>query len=64
MFAEARVDSFIAILRKRTASLMGRVSESPNSLVKLVFEYPASAMWKHWNSIHMGSRGMNVYNIF
>jgi exonuclease III len=60
MFAEARTDGFSAIIRKRTASLMRRVRDSSNSLVRLVLESPACAVWKHWDSVHM--RGC-VYNI-
>ncbi|XP_047990777.1 uncharacterized protein LOC125229884 [Leguminivora glycinivorella] len=62
MFAEARTDSFGAIIRKRTASLMRRVRDSSNSLVRLVLESPACAIWRHWDGVHMESRGQ-VYNL-
>lgn len=36
MFAEARVDGFTAILRKRIASMMRRVRGSANSYLQLI----------------------------
>lgn len=62
MFAEARVDGFSAIIRNRTASLMRRVRDSSNSLLQLIWNSPACAVWRHWNALHMGSRG-SVYNL-
>ncbi|XP_063381246.1 uncharacterized protein LOC134667759 [Cydia fagiglandana] len=62
MFAEAHTDSFGAIIRNRTASLMRRVRDSSNSLLRLVLESPACAFWKHWDDVHMGSRGL-VYKL-
>ncbi|XP_063367778.1 uncharacterized protein LOC134656202 [Cydia amplana] len=62
MFAEARVDAFIAIIRKRTASLMRRVRDSSNSLLQLIPGDPAGSLWRHWNDLHMGSRG-TVYDL-
>ncbi|XP_063530760.1 uncharacterized protein LOC134741794 [Cydia strobilella] len=38
MFAEARVDGFQAIMRKRVASLMRRVRDSPSSLLNTVMD--------------------------
>ncbi|XP_075985859.1 uncharacterized protein LOC142982988 [Anticarsia gemmatalis] len=38
MFAEARVDRFHAILRKRVASLLRRVRDSTNSILKVIAE--------------------------
>ncbi|XP_026329035.1 uncharacterized protein LOC113237009 [Hyposmocoma kahamanoa] len=39
MFAEARVDSFMAVLRKRSASLLNRIRGSGNSLLKTIAVY-------------------------
>ncbi|XP_026314275.1 uncharacterized protein LOC113225991 [Hyposmocoma kahamanoa] len=36
MFAEARVDDFYAIIRKRTASLLSRLRGSANSILKVI----------------------------
>lgn len=36
MFAEARVDGFHAIIRKKTASLLNRVRGSPNSILQVI----------------------------
>ncbi|XP_026331454.1 uncharacterized protein LOC113238824 [Hyposmocoma kahamanoa] len=36
MFAEARVDSFMAVLRKRSASMLNRIRGSGNSLLKTI----------------------------
>lgn len=57
MFAKARTDSFSAMIRKDTISLMSRVRDSSNSSMFLIWEYSACAMWKQWSSVHMGSRG-------
>lgn len=36
MFAEARVDGFHAIIRKKTASLLSRVRSSSNSILQVI----------------------------
>ncbi|KAJ0182867.1 hypothetical protein K1T71_002236 [Dendrolimus kikuchii] len=44
MFAEARVDDYYAVVRKRAASLLCRIRASSNSLLKVLadrFDVPA-----------------------
>ena len=48
MFAEARVDDFFAIIRKRVASLMWRVRGSANSLLVSVVNRADGLICKHW----------------
>ncbi|KAI8432778.1 hypothetical protein MSG28_013737 [Choristoneura fumiferana] len=40
MFAEARVDCFQATMRWRAASLMRRVRDSPNTILKMISDKP------------------------
>ncbi|XP_061723701.1 uncharacterized protein LOC133529924 [Cydia pomonella] len=53
MFAEAHVDSFQAIMRKRVASLMRRVRVSPNSLLNTVIDSLDCPIVAKWNAMHM-----------
>ncbi|XP_022829302.1 uncharacterized protein LOC111358412 [Spodoptera litura] len=48
MFADARIDDFYAIIRKRVASLMQRVRGSANSLLMTVADRTDGLMLKHW----------------
>lgn len=48
MFADARVDGFAAIMRKRIASLLGRVRSSHNSILKLISEKYDCPILHHW----------------
>lgn len=47
MFAEARVDDFFAIMRKRAASLLRRVRASPNSILSTVVGRYDSPIFRH-----------------
>ncbi|XP_060801616.1 uncharacterized protein LOC132902036 [Amyelois transitella] len=53
MFAEARVDTFQAIVRKRVASLMRRVDASSNSLLTVIAGRVDGPILKHWTNIHL-----------
>lgn len=46
MFAEARVDGFHAIIRKRLASLLSRVRSSTNSILQVIAEKQDSNVLK------------------
>ncbi|KAJ8711765.1 hypothetical protein PYW08_008719 [Mythimna loreyi] len=53
MFAEARIDDFYAIVRKRVASLMVRVRGSANSLLKTVADRTDGRILKHWTGMQV-----------
>ncbi|KAL0895108.1 hypothetical protein ABMA27_013565 [Loxostege sticticalis] len=53
MFAACRCDGFGAVLRKRVASLWGRVRGSTNSLLKVIADRPDSLIHAHWMSVHV-----------
>lgn len=53
MFAEARVDGFHAIIRKRAASLMRRVRGGSNSYLRVIADYIHSPIWRHWVGLHV-----------
>ncbi|KAL0832945.1 hypothetical protein ABMA28_001080 [Loxostege sticticalis] len=55
MLAEAGVDSFTAIVRKRIASLIHRVRSSSNSLLQSVAARldVDSAIMRHWSRFHL-----------
>ncbi|XP_072946650.1 uncharacterized protein, partial [Epargyreus clarus] len=52
MFAEARIDDFYAIVRKRMASMMKRVVGSTNALLSTLVCKPDSPLWARWNDVH------------
>ncbi|XP_052740761.1 uncharacterized protein LOC128198598 [Bicyclus anynana] len=56
MFAEAHTDDFYAIMRKRAASVMHRMRESSNSILKTLVENGGNPFMKHWVHLHMHSR--------
>lgn len=56
MFAEARIDSFSVIMRKRVASVWRRIRDSPNSLLAAIGSRYCCPILRHWNSVHVGSR--------
>ncbi|KAG7299102.1 hypothetical protein JYU34_017603 [Plutella xylostella] len=53
MFAEARVDGFHAIVRKRIASLMCRFRGSPNSILSTLADKIDSPFARHWVGVHV-----------
>ncbi|KAG7306355.1 hypothetical protein JYU34_008979 [Plutella xylostella] len=53
MFAEAHTDGFHAVLRKRCASLLGRVRASSNSLLGTLVDRWDSPILRHWCSLHV-----------
>ncbi|XP_063636146.1 uncharacterized protein LOC134806755 [Cydia splendana] len=53
MFAETRTDGFHAIMRKRTASLMGRLRGSSNSLLRVLAERLDCPFQHHWMLMHV-----------
>lgn len=55
MFAEAGVDDFYAIIRKRVASVIDRFTSSTNTLLSTLACKMESPLWRHWNYIHMNS---------
>lgn len=55
MFAEARVDGFLAVIRKRAASLMRRVRDSSNSILSLLCDRPDSPFMQHWMKVHLAA---------
>ncbi|XP_068622822.1 uncharacterized protein [Battus philenor] len=52
MFAEARVDDFYAIIRKRVASMMRRAAESTSTLLSTLAYKLDSPLWACWNGAH------------
>ena len=53
MFAEAQVDGYYAIIKKRAASLMRRVRDSHNGYLKVVADHLESPIWRHWIRLHI-----------
>ncbi|XP_053600430.1 uncharacterized protein LOC128669552 [Plodia interpunctella] len=45
MFAEYQVDGFAAIMRKKTSSLISRIRDSPNSILKTLADRFSSPLW-------------------
>lgn len=56
MFADAGVNDFHAILRKRTASLMRRIRCSPNSIMGIIANKIEGPVWAHWIKTHGPTR--------
>ncbi|XP_041970653.1 uncharacterized protein LOC121727040 [Aricia agestis] len=48
MFAEARTDGFHAIMRKKAVSLLQRVRNSRNSILKMIASKPDCPIQRHW----------------
>ncbi|XP_072929569.1 uncharacterized protein [Epargyreus clarus] len=55
MFADALVDDFYAIVRKRTASLLCRLLSSTNTLLGTLAYKLDSPLWRAWNGGHIGT---------
>lgn len=53
MFAEARVDSFGAVIRKRISSAMDRMRGSSNSLLRTISEDVSCPILHHWTKAHV-----------
>ncbi|XP_063382116.1 uncharacterized protein LOC134668608 [Cydia fagiglandana] len=53
MFAEARTDSFAAVMRKRCASLMARLRGSPNRILSVFANRWDNPMLARWTSMHV-----------
>lgn len=66
MLAEAGVDSFASIVRKRIASLICRVRGSSNSLLRSVAARldVDSAIMQHWTRVHLAKDTKITYNSF
>nr|XP_034833588.1 uncharacterized protein LOC117990235 [Maniola hyperantus] len=56
MFADARVDDFYAIMRKRAASLMSRLLRSTNTLLSALSTKLDSPLWRCWSGAHIGAK--------
>lgn len=52
MFAEAHTDDFYAIIRKRTASMLGRLRTATNGLLSVFSDRWDSPLLRHWVRIH------------
>jgi hypothetical protein len=55
MFCEAHTDGFHAIMRKRVASLLRRLRDSPNSLLQTVAARLDGPFLSHWDRLHRPS---------
>ncbi|XP_026744251.1 uncharacterized protein LOC113505646 [Trichoplusia ni] len=55
MFAEARIDDFFAIRRKRIASLLRRVRDGANSFLAVVSQDINNDIMRHWMAIQKPS---------
>ncbi|XP_048002915.1 uncharacterized protein LOC125239387 [Leguminivora glycinivorella] len=53
MFAEAQVDGFAAIMRKRVASLLSRWRGSTNSIMVALSDRWDSPLLQHWTKLHV-----------
>ncbi|KAL0869315.1 hypothetical protein ABMA27_007575 [Loxostege sticticalis] len=53
MFAQAGVDDFYAIIRKRTASMLDRVQRSVNSILVAIKDRPSCSLFRHWIHLHV-----------
>lgn len=60
MFAEARIDDFYAIIRKRTASAMHRLMNSSNNLLSTLAVKLDGPLWRRWDGAHVAVR--HAYN--
>ncbi|XP_039747896.1 uncharacterized protein LOC120625053 [Pararge aegeria] len=56
MFADARVDDFYAIMRKRAASMMRRLMSSTNTLLSALARKLDSPLWRCWGGAHIGAK--------
>lgn len=54
MFAEAHIDGFHAIIRKRCASMLRRLRDSSNCILKMIVDKWNSPLLIHWNRLHCG----------
>lgn len=52
MFADANIDSFSAIMRKRCASLLSRVRDSPNTILRTLADRWDSPILERWIRLH------------
>ncbi|KAJ8704255.1 hypothetical protein PYW08_012979 [Mythimna loreyi] len=59
MFADAHIDGFAAIIRKRVASIMRRVRGSGNSILKVISDKPCCAIFAHWVHVHVHVPGVS-----
>lgn len=57
MFAEARVDGFHAIIRKKVASMFHRLRSSPNSILNMIASQYCCPIQKYWIGIVTGKTG-------
>ncbi|PZC82816.1 hypothetical protein B5X24_HaOG209601 [Helicoverpa armigera] len=53
MFADAGIDDFFAIIRKRTASMMTRLCGSTNSILRILADKIDSPFRIHWAGVHI-----------
>nr|XP_026497961.1 uncharacterized protein LOC113402054 [Vanessa tameamea] len=53
MFAEAHTDGFASIMRKRCASLLRRVRDSPNTILRALSDRWDSPILAHWIRLHV-----------
>ncbi|XP_072936701.1 uncharacterized protein [Epargyreus clarus] len=56
MFANSRTDGFHAIMRKRAASNLHRLRNSPNSILKMIAARPDCSIQRHCMEIAIGLR--------
>lgn len=63
MFAAERTDDFYAIIRKRTASLLGRVRASDNSLLRVIAERVDGPILRHWVQVLNWNRVGSVLSV-
>ncbi|CAH2228358.1 jg2024 [Pararge aegeria aegeria] len=60
MFADARVDDFYAIIRKRAASMLSRLGSSTNILLSTLACRLDSSLWGCWDGVHTRYRSGSV----
>ena len=53
MFADAGVDDFYAIMRRKSASLIRQIRSSGNKILKMNAESPESPVWNRFIKLHI-----------
>ncbi|CAK1582534.1 unnamed protein product [Parnassius mnemosyne] len=62
MFAKARTDDYYALIRKKTASLLGRVRASSNSIMKIIAERYDSFLLKQYYRLCLVNKALVFKN--
>ncbi|XP_063366270.1 uncharacterized protein LOC134654727 [Cydia amplana] len=61
MFADAHVEDFHAVMRKKIVSIRSRIQGSPNSILNMLADRPDSLLQRHWMSALINPHSGEVY---